>query len=152
MESEARGIVNFVLAIKTNLLRLRGFAGLSGMSRGAWLCVSILLLCSFAFLLSLNRCSGSRITTSATRTAVDVFRSHLSTKAQGASFPAHQFIISGTSAPTATSNLFAAENMTNAGTAGCAAPPNQLVGLIDRPGLSPVRCSRVLSIRRLPIY
>ena len=29
---------------------------------------------------------------------------------QGPSFPAHQFIISGTSAPTATSPLFAAEN------------------------------------------
>ena len=29
---------------------------------------------------------------------------------QGPSFPAHQFILSGTSAPTATSNLFAAEN------------------------------------------
>src|SRR5215472_4015965 len=29
---------------------------------------------------------------------------------QGPSFPAHQFIISGTSAPTATSNLFASEN------------------------------------------
>ena len=29
---------------------------------------------------------------------------------QGPSFPAHQFIISGTSAPTATSNLFVAEN------------------------------------------
>jgi phospholipase C len=31
---------------------------------------------------------------------------------QGPSFPAHQFIISGTSAPTATSDLFAAENPT----------------------------------------
>src|SRR5205807_3593276 len=40
---------------------------------------------------------------------------------QGPSFPAHQFIISGTSAPTATSNLFAAEN-TSLGPAGCAAP------------------------------
>jgi phospholipase C len=54
---------------------------------------------------------------------------------QGPSFPAHQFIISGTSAPTATSNLFAAENMTNAGAAGCAAPPNQLVALIDPTGM-----------------
>jgi phospholipase C len=54
---------------------------------------------------------------------------------QGPSFPAHQFIISGTSAPTASSNLFAAENMTNAGAAGCAAPPNQLVALIDPAGL-----------------
>jgi len=42
---------------------------------------------------------------------------------QGPSFPAHQFIISGTSAPAATSNLFAAENpklMQQA--AGCIAP------------------------------
>jgi phospholipase C len=30
---------------------------------------------------------------------------------QGPSFPAHQFILSGTSAPTATSNLFASENV-----------------------------------------
>ncbi|MGA7906099.1 MAG: alkaline phosphatase family protein, partial [Candidatus Sulfotelmatobacter sp.] len=44
---------------------------------------------------------------------------------QGPSFPAHQFIISGTSAPTATSNLFVAENaggVSNAGTqTGCLA-------------------------------
>lgn len=48
---------------------------------------------------------------------------------QGPSFPAHQFIIAGTSAPTATSDLFAAENVgfpTNAGSnmeAGCARRP-----------------------------
>jgi phospholipase C len=47
---------------------------------------------------------------------------------QGPSFPAHQFIISGTSAPTPTSNLFAAENPS--GGAGCAAPPGSLVRLI----------------------
>ena len=51
---------------------------------------------------------------------------------QGPSFPAHQFIISGTSAPTATSNLFAAEN-TN-GATGCAAPPTAFVRLIDPVG------------------
>jgi len=51
---------------------------------------------------------------------------------QGPSFPAHQFIISGTSAPTATSNLFAAEN-TEGGT-GCAAPPAAFVRLIDPSG------------------
>jgi phospholipase C len=51
---------------------------------------------------------------------------------QGPSFPAHQFIISGTSAPTATSNLFAAEN-TNMG-AGCAAPVGASVPLIDPSG------------------
>src|SRR5271166_5613466 len=54
---------------------------------------------------------------------------------EGPSFPAHQFIISGTSAPTATSSLFAAENMTSAGAAGCAAPPTQLVALIDPTGM-----------------
>jgi phospholipase C len=54
---------------------------------------------------------------------------------QGPSFPAHQFIISGTSAPAATSNLFAAENpklMQRA--AGCIAPPNQTVAMIDPMG------------------
>ena len=51
---------------------------------------------------------------------------------QGPSFPAHQFILSGTSAPTATSNLFAAEN--TSGRAGCAAPPTLSVALIDPSG------------------
>jgi phospholipase C len=51
---------------------------------------------------------------------------------QGPSFPAHQFILSGTSAPTATSNLFAAENPN--GGAGCAAPPASFVALIDPGG------------------
>src|SRR5258708_3610524 len=53
---------------------------------------------------------------------------------QGPSFPAHQFIISGTSAPTATSNLFAAENMGIQGAAGCTAPPTQYVAMIDPAG------------------
>jgi phospholipase C len=48
---------------------------------------------------------------------------------QGPSFPAHQFIISGTSAPTATSDLFASENPK--GGAGCAAAVGSLVTLID---------------------
>jgi phospholipase C len=51
---------------------------------------------------------------------------------EGPSFPAHQFIISGTSAPTATSNLFVAEN-TDRGT-GCAAPPSADVFVIDPHG------------------
>lgn len=51
---------------------------------------------------------------------------------EGPSFPAHQFIISGTSAPSAGSNLFAAEN-TNIGT-GCAAPPNANVAVINPQG------------------
>jgi phospholipase C len=50
---------------------------------------------------------------------------------EGPSFPAHQFILSGTSAPSATSNLFAAENPNGA---GCAAPPGSLVALIDPNG------------------
>jgi phospholipase C len=55
---------------------------------------------------------------------------------EGPSFPAHQFIIAGTSAPTATSDLFAAENPILTGgnafaNAGCAAPSNETVALID---------------------
>jgi len=57
---------------------------------------------------------------------------------QGPSFPAHQFILSGTSAPTATSNLFAAENpagLTDPGSdTGCTAPSGQTVALIDPSG------------------
>jgi phospholipase C len=52
---------------------------------------------------------------------------------QGPSFPAHQFIISGTSAPTATSTLFAAEN-TYLG-AGCTASPGAWVWMIDSSGV-----------------
>ncbi len=48
---------------------------------------------------------------------------------EGPSFPAHQFILSGTSAPSASSNLFAAENPSLS--AGCAAPAGSLVTLID---------------------
>jgi phospholipase C len=54
---------------------------------------------------------------------------------QGPSFPAHQFIISGTSAPAASSNLFAAENMGSVGAAGCIAPPNQTVAIINPAGV-----------------
>jgi phospholipase C len=60
---------------------------------------------------------------------------------QGPSFPAHQFIIAGTSAPTATSDLFAAENpVYPAGTpanpdSGCTAPTGTLVALIDTQGV-----------------
>ncbi len=57
---------------------------------------------------------------------------------QGPSFPAHQFIISGTSAPTATSNLFIAENPAGSSDAfyqaGCLAPPDEFVYLIDPSG------------------
>ena len=57
---------------------------------------------------------------------------------QGPSFPAHQFIISGTSAPTATSNLFVADNAQGVagagGNTGCTAPPQEFVYLIDPSG------------------
>jgi phospholipase C len=55
---------------------------------------------------------------------------------QGPSFPAHQFIISGTSAPTATSNLFDAENVVGpAGTPdGCLAAPGAFVLLAGPTG------------------
>ena len=57
---------------------------------------------------------------------------------QGPSFPAHQFIISGTSAPTATSRSFVAEN--SAGNfdafslSGCIAPPTAFVQLVGPQG------------------
>src|SRR6202042_1524543 len=52
---------------------------------------------------------------------------------EGPSFPAHQFILAGTSAPTATSPLFAAENpyVAGGGPAGCLAPLAETVILID---------------------
>lgn len=53
---------------------------------------------------------------------------------EGPSFPAHQFILAGTSAPTATSNLFAAENPGPSNIAGCIAPADELVELIDPTG------------------
>jgi phospholipase C len=52
---------------------------------------------------------------------------------QGPSFPAHQFIISGTSAPTATSPLFAAENP-SLNPAGCIAAATNTVTMIDATG------------------
>jgi phospholipase C len=57
---------------------------------------------------------------------------------QGPSFPAHQIIISGTSAPAVGSNLFAAENPTGAPNpdthTGCTAPQGAVVSLIDPTG------------------
>ncbi|HKH99457.1 MAG TPA: alkaline phosphatase family protein [Candidatus Sulfotelmatobacter sp.] len=57
---------------------------------------------------------------------------------QGPSFPAHQFIISGTSAPTATSTSFVAENgmgVPNAGNnTGCTSPLAEYVWVIDPSG------------------
>lgn len=55
---------------------------------------------------------------------------------EGPSFPAHQFIISGTSAPTATSTLFDSENATESITepSGCLSPLGTLVKMIDAQG------------------
>jgi phospholipase C len=53
---------------------------------------------------------------------------------QGPSFPAHQFLISGTSAPTEDSHLFAAENTNIAFVGGCNAPLIASVPLIGPDG------------------
>jgi phospholipase C len=57
---------------------------------------------------------------------------------EGPSFPAHQFIISGTSAPTATSTSFIAENAQgvpdSGGNTGCTSPPAEFVSTIDPTG------------------
>jgi phospholipase C len=52
---------------------------------------------------------------------------------EGPSFPAHQFIISGTSAPSLGSNLFAAENPSTV-SVGCFAAPTSTVAIIDPSG------------------
>ena len=54
---------------------------------------------------------------------------------QGPSFPAHQFIISGTSAPATGSDLFVSEEPSPSNvTVGCTAPANVTVDLIDPSG------------------
>ena len=53
---------------------------------------------------------------------------------QGPSFPAHQFIFGGTSAPTTASALFASENMAFNNNAGCIALPGQTVAVINAKG------------------
>jgi phospholipase C len=53
---------------------------------------------------------------------------------QGPSFTAHQFIISGTSAPTADSPMFAEGNPKLTDLAGCIAPPEQTVDVLDPEG------------------
>ncbi|MFZ0279471.1 MAG: alkaline phosphatase family protein [Candidatus Sulfotelmatobacter sp.] len=63
------------------------------------------------------------------------FADHMFQTNEGPSFPAHQFIISGTSAPTATSTLFVSENPAKqAEAAGCIAPADQTVKVIDAAG------------------
>jgi len=58
---------------------------------------------------------------------------------QGPSFPAHQYIISGTSAPSVGSDLFVADNPLGGANpfehAGCIAPPEETVMLIDPSGV-----------------
>jgi phospholipase C len=54
---------------------------------------------------------------------------------EGPSFPAHQFIISGTSALTATSPLFAAENPIPQSPTGCISPASGYTQLIDSSGV-----------------
>jgi phospholipase C len=56
---------------------------------------------------------------------------------QGPSFPAHQFIFGGTSAPSAADDaagIFASENMSGGGTAGCIAQEGTTVELINPTG------------------
>jgi phospholipase C len=63
------------------------------------------------------------------------FANHMFQTNQGPSFPAHQFIISGTSQITAKSPLFASQNMYYSGLGvGCTADLDQLVGLIGPDG------------------
>jgi phospholipase C len=67
------------------------------------------------------------------------FADHMFQTNEGPSFPAHQFLLSGTSEPSAGSNLFVAENATGGtkspGTdTGCTAPAGQTVALIDPTG------------------
>lgn len=50
---------------------------------------------------------------------------------EGPSYEAHQFILSGTSAPTTTSNLFAADLPVPQVDTGCTAPPGSYVDLIN---------------------
>jgi phospholipase C len=63
------------------------------------------------------------------------FGDHMFQTNQGPSFPAHQFILGGTSAPTASSKLFVSENLNKASAnAGCIAAPGITVKLIDPAG------------------
>jgi phospholipase C len=67
------------------------------------------------------------------------FGDHMFQTNEGPSFPAHQFILSGTSAPTAppnaTSDLFASENLSvGASIAGCIATAGTTVTMIDPTG------------------
>ncbi|MGA8213608.1 MAG: alkaline phosphatase family protein [Candidatus Sulfotelmatobacter sp.] len=67
------------------------------------------------------------------------FADHMFQTNQGPSMPAHQFIISGTSAPSVGSNQFEAENPVGIKNAtnntGCTAPAAEFVNLIDPAGV-----------------
>lgn len=66
------------------------------------------------------------------------FGDHMFQTNQGPSYPAHQFLIGGTSEPTVGSNLFVAENPlgvpSSSANAGCTAPSAEFVYLIDPNG------------------
>ena len=54
---------------------------------------------------------------------------------QGPSFPAHQFLISGTSAPTTDSDLFASEDQGGGSASGCSSGPSAYIIFIDPQGV-----------------
>ena len=67
------------------------------------------------------------------------FADHMFQTNEGPSFPAHQYIISGTSAPSPGSDLLAAENVAYQNgvrkeNSGCDSPPGSTVALIDTHG------------------
>jgi len=66
------------------------------------------------------------------------FGDHMFQTNQGPSFPAHQFLISGTSEPVPGSSLFVAENplgvANSSADAGCTAPSTEYVSVIDASG------------------
>ncbi|MFZ0279472.1 MAG: alkaline phosphatase family protein [Candidatus Sulfotelmatobacter sp.] len=71
------------------------------------------------------------------------FADHMFQTNQGPSFPAHQFIISGTSAPSPGSNLFVADTPVGgpnpSNDTGCTAPPEETVNEINPAGVeSPI--------------
>jgi phospholipase C len=65
------------------------------------------------------------------------FGDHMFQTNQGPSFPAHQFLISATSAPSPGSNLFVENNPVKpkSDNTGCIAPPTQTVTVIDPNGI-----------------
>ena len=83
-----------------------------------------------------NLCTLHRPTFSPTSALAEqyTFADRMFQTNQGPSYPAHQFIISGTSAPTATSSLFASENPIQDNLAGCTAALTTTVPMIDPTG------------------